>query len=286
MTPPASSASLTGHALPRLQDFTFSFNCIGEVSLEERFAATRDAGFVQVGLSCRWMKLWLEEHSLEELDALLDEYGLVVGELEAIRVMQVDVDPLEETAALLAERYRPVRLQAIAPYDGTIAEAAVRAARVADRFAPWGVEVVLEPLPFTNMRTPADAAEICRLAGRPNLSICMDIWHLYRNGLPLSHLDDCWDCITSLQLNDGTIVSEYPDDLREDCLRNRRIPGQGEFDLVGVLAAGLRHRSDLTYSIEVIETSLREQDATLTARQIADGITELLAQLERQETAP
>jgi sugar phosphate isomerase/epimerase len=271
--------------LPRLTDFTFSFNCIGEVSLAERFAATRDAGFVQVGLSCRWMKLWLEEHSFDELDALLDEYGLVVGELEAIRVMQVDIDPLEDVAALLAERYRPIRLQAIGPYEGTIEEAAARAARVADRFAAWGVEVVLEPLPFTNMKTPADAADICRIANRPNLSICMDVWHLYRNRLPLSHLDNCWEYISSLQLNDGTVESEYPDDLREDCLRNRRIPGQGEFDLVGLLSAAVRNRSELTYSIEVIETSLRAQDAGLTARQIAAGITDVLTELERQENA-
>lgn len=279
MTQPESSS------VPRLADFTFSFNCIGEVPLQERFAAARGAGFVQVGLSCRWMKAWLEEHSLDELDTLLAEYGLVVGELEAVRVMQAEADPLEDVAALLAERYRPVRLQAVGPYDGTVEEAAARAARVADRFAQWGVEVVLEPLPFTNMKTPADSVEICRLAHRPNLSICMDVWHLYRNRLPLSHLDDCWEYITSLQLNDGTVESEYPDDLREDCLRNRRIPGQGEFDLVGLLASGLQHRSDLTYSIEVIETGLRAQDAALTARQIADGITELLTELERQETA-
>ena len=271
MTAPASNP------LPVVADFTFSFNCIGEVPLDERFAAAKAAGFAEIGLSVRWMGLWLEAgHDLSELDQLLERTGLRVGELEAIRVMRAERDPLEDLAARLAERYRPLRLQAVGPYDGTLDDAAERAGRVADRFAAWGVDVVLEPLPFTNMQTPADAAAIILRADRPNLSMCMDVWHLYRMGLPLSHLDGLWPYISTVQFNDGTIECEYPDDLREDCLLNRRIPGQGEFDLVGLIRARNAHRPDSTFSIEVINTALREQDAALSARQIADGLGAVL----------
>jgi sugar phosphate isomerase/epimerase len=271
VTSPASSTA------PAVADFTFSFNCLDEVPLDVRFAAARDAGFRDVGISIRWMKQWLEEHDLAELDALLAEYGLRVGELEAIRVMREDPDPLEDLAALLAEHLHPARLQAIGPYDGTIDDAAQRAGRVADRFAPWGVDVVLEPLPFTNMQTPADAAAIILRADRPNLSMCMDVWHLYRMGLPLSHLDGLWPFISTVQFNDGTIECEYPDDLREDCLRNRRVPGAGEFDLVGLVRARNAHRPDSTFSIEVIGTELKAQDPFVTARQIAEGLESVLA---------
>ena len=272
MTLPASSSA------PAVSDFTFSFNCVGEVPLAERFAAAKAAGFDEVGLSLRWMRLWLEEgHDLEELDRLLDEAGVRVGELEAVRVMQEEPDPLEEIAAVLAERYRPARLQSIAPYAGTIDDAAERAGRVADRFAAWGVDVVLEPLPFTNMQTPADAAAIILRADRPNLSMCMDVWHLYRMGLPLSHLDGLWPYISTVQFNDGTIECQHPSDLREDCLLNRRIPGEGEFDLVGLIRARNAHRPDSTFSIEVINPVLREQDAAVSARQIAAGLDTVLA---------
>lgn len=264
--------------VPVVADVTFSFNCIGEVPLAERFAVARRAGFVDVGLSVRWMKLWLTDgHSLDELDDLIAEAGVRIGELEAIRVMMPEPDPLEDLAALLAERLRPARLQAIGPYDGTLDDAAERAGRVADRFAPWGVDVVLEPLPFTNMRTPADAAEIIARADRPNLSMCMDVWHLYRNNLPLSHLDKLWPVISTVQLNDGTVVCQYPQDLREDCLLNRRIPGEGEFDLVGLLREQAAHRPDATFSIEVINTQLREQEPSLSAQQIADGLDAVFA---------
>ncbi len=269
---------MAGNPLPEVADFTFSFNCTGEVPLDERFAAARAAGFVEVGLSVRWTKAWLEDgHTLDELDALIAEHGVRIGELEAIRVMREDQDPLEDLAAVLAERLRPLRLQAIGPYDGTVDDAAQRAGRVADRFAPWGVDVVLEPLPFTNMQTPADAAGIILRADRPNLSMCMDVWHLYRMGLPLDHLDGLWPYISTVQFNDGTIECQLPEDLREDCLLNRRVPGEGEFDLVGLVRRRNAERPDSTFSIEVINRTLREQDAALSARQIAEGLDRVLA---------
>ena len=83
--------------------------------LAERFAAAKAAGFVDVGISIRWMGLWLAEHDLSEIDALLAEYGLRVAELEAIRVMREEQDPLEDLAAMLAEHFRPDRLQAVGP---------------------------------------------------------------------------------------------------------------------------------------------------------------------------
>ncbi len=261
---------------PTVADFTLSFNCLDEIPLATRFTAARDAGFVDIGLSVRWMKLWLESNDLTHLDSLLDEYGLRVAELEAIRVMAEEQDPLEDAAAMLAEHLRPSRLQAVGPYAGSVADAARRAGRVADRFSAFGVDVVLEPLPFTNMQSPADAAAIIQQADRSNLSMCMDVWHLYRMGLPLSHLDDLWPYISTIQFNDGTIMCQHPEDLREDCLRNRRIPGLGEFDLVGLIRARNVNRPDTTFSIEVIATELKAQDPFLTAQQIATGLDSVL----------
>ena len=271
MTSPATEVS------PVLADFTFSFNCLPEVDLDERFAAAAAAGFTDVGISLRWLGLWLQDgHDLDEFAALLDAHGLRLTELEAVRVMQEAPDPKMELVPALAERFRPARLQSVAPYVGSLDDAAARAGAVADVVAPWGVDVVLEPLPFTNMQTPADAAAIIDRADRPNLSMCMDVWHLYRMGLPLSHLDGLWPYISTVQFNDGTIACEFPDDLREDCLLNRRIPGDGEFDLVGLLRDRNAHRPDSWFSLEVINTTLRSQDAALSAQQIATGLDSVL----------
>lgn len=272
MTQPASSPA------PAVSDFTFSFNCLPEVALDERFAAARAAGFTDVGISIRWLGLWLADgHDLDEFEALLTENGLRLTELEAVRVMHEEPDPKLELSAVLAERFRPARLQSVGPYVGSLDDAAARSGAVADQFAEWGVDVVLEPLPFTNMQTPADAAAIILRADRPNLSMCMDVWHLYRMGLSIDDLAGLWPYISTVQFNDGTIECELPDDLREDCLRNRRIPGDGEFDLVGLVRARNSHRPDSTFSIEVISSALQQQDSFTTAKQIADGIEAVLA---------
>ena len=216
---------------------------------------------------------------MSELDALLDKHELVVGEMEAVRLMLAEPDPREETAAVIAEHYRPARLQATGPFDGTLEDAAARAGRVADRFAQWGVDVVLEPLPFTNMKTPAIAAEICELASRPNLSICMDVWHLYRNGLSIDDLAPAWKHISTVQFNDGTVIAENAD-LLQDCLDNRRVPNAGEFDLVGLLRARDAHRPDASFSIEVINAAHASMAPQAVAQSIADGITAVVAKLE------
>lgn len=276
MTSPASSRLISPAGC------AFAFNCFGEASLAERVDAAHAAGFVEIGLSIRWMGLWLDQgHDLAELDALLDEYGMRVGELEALRVMQDQPAPLMPLARQLAERYHPARFQVIGDYDGTLEQAAARLAAVADEFAAWDVEVVLEPLPFTNIPTPAAAAQLIRMTGRTNVSMCLDIWHLYRAGLTLDHLDDLWDTISTLQLNDGTVIAENPN-LYDDCLANRRVLGQGEFDLVGLLQRQAEHRPDAMYSMEVISTGLRGQSPHLTATQIAEGINAIAERL-RQE---
>ncbi len=270
--------SLATDVAPVLSDFTFSFNCLPEVPLEERFAAARAAGFTDVGISIRWLGLWLKDgHDLDEFESLLTSNGLRLTELEAVRVMQEEPDPKLELSAVLAERFRPARLQSVAPYAGTLDDAATRSGAVADQFAQWGVDVVLEPLPFTNMQTPADAAAIILRADRANLSMCMDVWHLYRMGLGLEHLEGLWPCISTVQFNDGTITSQLPDDLLEDCLVNRIVPGQGEFALVELVRQRNAHRPDSTFSVEVISSALHQQDSFTSAQQIADGIEAVLA---------
>jgi len=270
VTSPGASRSLTP------ADFAFAFNCIGEVSLDERVAAAKAAGFVEIGLSCRWMKLWLQDHDIAELDELLAESGMRVGELEALRVLKAEPDPLEDVAAMLAERYHPRRLQVVGDYEGTIEDAAQRLARVADRFGQWGLDIVLEPLPFTNVTTPAIGADIVKATGRSNVGLCLDIWHVYRAGLDFSCLDGVWPYIFTLQMNDGTVIAEDPN-LYDDCLANRRILGEGEFDIVGLLRQRDQFKPDTTFSMEVISTRLREQDAHQTAQEIADGLMRVAA---------
>jgi len=60
-------------------------------------------------------------------------------------------------------------------------------------------------------------------------------------------------------------------------LANRCILGEGEFDIVGLLRMRDEFKPDTTFSMEVISTRLRGQDAHQTAQEIADGLMRVAA---------
>ena len=62
---------------------------------------------------------------------------------------------------------------------------------IADVAAKYGIKVAIEPLNVYEcnfINTLADAAKICKAAKRENLGIIADIYHMYRNGEPLSEI--------------------------------------------------------------------------------------------------
>ena len=136
-------------------------------------------------------------------------------------------------------------LQAIGPYEGTVAEAAEAFGALCDRAAAHGLLVGIEWLPYTNIATAADAQAIVEAAGRPNGGYCADIWH-HRRGADDESLIRALpgDRVFAVQMNDGPRQPQL-DDYKQDCLANRVPPGEGEFDCVGFvrLLTGDRRRA-------------------------------------------
>ena len=139
------------------------------------------------------------------------------------------------------------------PYTGSIADAGRAYAGLCDRAADHGLVVGLEFLPFTNIFSAADALAIVEAADRDNGGICIDIWHHERGaadlemirGIPASR-------VMGIQMSDGPIVP-VNDDYYEDCLRNRRPPGDGEFDVSGFVEALRGLGADAPWSLEVCD---------------------------------
>jgi sugar phosphate isomerase/epimerase len=55
-------------------------------------------------------------------------------------------------------------------------------AELADIAAPFGVTLALEPVTFTPLRTLPQALEVLDTAGRDNLGLCLDTFHLWTAG--------------------------------------------------------------------------------------------------------
>ena len=117
------------------------------------------------------------------------------------------------------------------------AEAAIEGfARACDVAARHGVLLHLEFLPWAGIPDLASAWEIVRGADRPNGGLLIDSWHFFRSDSTFAELLEIpGDRILYVQLDDGPNDAES--DLAEETQHRRLLPGDGAFDLVGLLGA-------------------------------------------------
>lgn len=258
-------------------DAVLSFHSLPPVPIEDRVAAARAGGFDRIGLSCRRTGAWLAAgHDLRELRDLLAAHGVAAAELEALSVLRAGPDPHEDVAFLLADALGAGYVQVIGPYEGSFDDAVARFGAFCDRAGEHGLVVGLEFLPWTNVPDAATAARIVTRAGRPNGGVCVDLWHLHRSGWVRADLDPLWPAVRGLQLNDGPRVADEPD-LLADCLRNRRLPGDGEFDVAAAVVEAARRVADLRLSVEVIAERNRHRPAVEVAVELGRAVRRVTA---------
>ncbi|MDH3755119.1 MAG: sugar phosphate isomerase/epimerase [Acidimicrobiia bacterium] len=253
--------------------------------LDQRVPAAAAAGFTGIGLHLgEWLRLGASNGAADECRDLLAEHDIVIAELEALRGFGYEgrTDDLAarlETAAYEAADALGARyLQVIGPYDGTPADAAAQFGALCDRAADHGLLVGIEFLPFTNIATAGDAAEIVERCGRDNAGGCVDIWHHERGASDMQLIRDLpADRIYSVQLSDGPLVPVDGDHYDDDCLTNRLAPGEGEFDIAGFIRELDANGSTAPLSMEICSTRLWERPIEEAAVTIASAIRDILA---------
>jgi sugar phosphate isomerase/epimerase len=252
--------------------------------LDDRLAAAAAAGFDSIGLYIgEYQRLVANDRLTVDLLEPLAEHSLRVSEIEVLRgwadrglddpAYAVAEAQAWEMADVLGCRY----VQAIGPYSGSIADAGRRFAALCDRAADHGLVVGLEFLPFTNIVTVDDARRIVEEAGRPNGGLCLDIWHFTRGPSTAEMLAAVpGELVTGIQINDGTLVPEH-DNYYEDCLWNRRAPGDGEFDVDRFVRTLVGNGAAVPWGMEVCNRSTWGKPASDHLHGIADGMRAALS---------
>lgn len=269
---------------PRTAPLVLSHHSVRHASLRERVEAASRAGFDGIGLNLASYRAWRDAgHDDSELHELLDAHGQRLLELEALAGWAGPAHRRERAAAdealahHLADTFGPRYLQTIGPFDGTLDDAARAFAGLCDRAAAHGLTVGLEFLPFTNIADVATAAAIVQRAGRDNGGLCVDAWHFFR-GTPDWHALESvpGELVADVQLNDGPLHPEH-DDYLHDCLTNRRVPGDGEFDLVRFVRTLDTIGCRAPLSVEVISAALDELPPVQAATRMAEATRRTLA---------
>lgn len=144
--------------------------------------------------------------------------------------------------------------------------------RFCDAAAQFAADVHLEFIPMTEVPDLATAWEVVKLADRSNGGILVDSWHFFRGNPDLDLLATVpGERILAVQLDDAR--AEVQGSLWDDT-RERLMPGEGSFDLVGLLTVlagigGLRRVgpeviSSATASMDPIETATLAMDSVRT----------------------
>jgi len=263
------------------------------VPFAERLRAAVAGGF-------SWVSLWGRDYAAARADgladadlrAMLDDHGLAVAEVDPAwwwlpGAAEVHLSPefdTEEVFAFgedelfaVAEAVGARSLNAVDVFGGTwsVDDAAEAFAGLCARAAEHGLLVHIEWLPWSKIPDLAAARAIVEAAGAPNGGLNIDAWHLVRAGVRLEELAAVpGHRILGIQLDDGPAAAE--ENLVEATLHHRRLPGEGEFDLVGLLRTLAATGTTAPLGVEVFSDTLHELGPLEAARRAADTTRTIL----------
>jgi sugar phosphate isomerase/epimerase len=260
------------------------------IGFRDRVEAASAAGFQ--GLS-----LWVNDYRSGRSDGLsdadmrtmLDDSGIAIGELDAAWWWLPGAPenvPSEMAGAFsfgeadifaIADVTGARSLNAVDVFGGDwgVDDAAASFAGLCDRAAEHDLLVHVEFLPWSRIPDLAAAWEIARIADRPNGGVLIDAWHWTRSNPDLGLLRSLpADKVLGIQLDDGPAAAEA--DLITATMHERLLPGDGEFDLAGLVDALRATGTTAPWGVEVFSDELHGLPARAVAMRAASAMRKVL----------
>lgn len=248
-------------------------------SFAERCRAAAAAGFSGIGLHADDLPRSVASGlGIDGMRAVLTETGLRVVEIEFLGGWALDANPaelertvdrIEAVADAFGGRHVSTgEFRGDAPLD--LDAAATRLDRLAQRLTRRDLQVAVEGFPWSALAGPTTVPELLRRVPAANVGQLVDVWHFFNNG---GDPDALTGPITAVQLNDGPRVhSDYLVHARAA----RRLPGDGELDVTGLLRAVLRTGFTGPWCVEVNTPEFRALPVDEAARRAAGSASAAL----------
>jgi sugar phosphate isomerase/epimerase len=254
-------------------------------TLLERIEAAHEGGFAGIGASpADRRRAHADGVTDADLVAALADHGVSLLEITGDAFRDWALDPADRDpgyereseifglARALGGCYVIAGITTLPdPTDVTVE----RFGAICDRAAEHDLDVALEFLPFSAVSDASHAADIVRLAGRPNAGVLVDAWHHYRGGGTEEHLRSLrGQRVVAVQLDDAD--AEIRGSLWDDTLHHRRLPGEGALDLTRFLRILGEEGVDAPISVEVFSDELDLLPPTEAARRAGDATRTVL----------
>jgi sugar phosphate isomerase/epimerase len=219
-----------------------------------------------------------------DMVAAMRDNGVRVVDIEPVFGVLLP-DPSRRTAThaerlfRLAQGLGAENVLALSGFEGDVAQAAKRLADFCDRAAARGLNVVLEPVPALGLLDLPTAWSIAQRADRPNVGLVLDTWHFFRGAGSTDQIRSLpARAIRRIQLSDGPLQPVRGLDYLTETRSCRLLPGEGEFDLVGLVRVVREVAERVEWNVEVCSASLGQLPGSVAARRAADATREILAE--------
>lgn len=241
--------------------------------LEGQIDAAGRAGFECFGPDGYSILHYLEKGGTREaLAERISAAGMRVFELPTlgfdtrVEVVRGEVDTMLASARVMKPDFIQVNVTSEID-DGVVDEFR----RAGDLFGEAGAALAVEYLPWLpGTRNIETTREFLHRARVPGAGVLVDSWHF-------TFSDDTWEVLAALPLDEIAYVQfdDHPalesDDLIDETLRRRLMPGEGEFELTRFCEVLRAKGYTRPVSCEVLSDATRQMDRFEFAKQVHDS---------------
>jgi sugar phosphate isomerase/epimerase len=234
----------------------------------DRCAEARRVGFQGLGLWHADIEHQLQTRSLAEMKQIFDDAGLKYLQVEFLADFFVLPG---EPARAESDARRKLLFDTAAAFDahhikvGNIPGTPCEPGRLTESFAQLcqeaaehtAAKVVYEFMPFdVNVNTLDAAIELVTGAGAANGGLAIDTWHCAKIGISPEDLRRIPpQYFTWVELSDGQ--RQNMPDLVDETVNHRRLPGEGEFDILAYVQVCREVGYPGPWGVEVLSAELR-----------------------------
>ena len=220
------------------------------------------AKFVEVTASAGWRAtgVWFDKKSWSsatsrEVKRRIDDSGIQVVDMEVIRLGKI----LDQGNALIdaAMEVGAKNILVVSSLSSP-EETADQLSHLCSLAETGSINICLEFMKFTSVKSLSDALEVIQLIDAPNIGILLDLLHVVRSGTTMSEIAACDpNLFPYVQWCDGNQqpIGWSDSELITDALDDRLIPAQGELN---ALEFESLFDEGVPFSIEVRSKKLRD----------------------------